>query len=201
MIVFSLMFFALSFTGCKSKQKAAQEQTISAQKQRVEQAKRDLLEIINDQGSMSLEEKENRLNIIKNQNFNDQEIKDLTIRAENILSKIRADREAKLKKEAKKGEKVEFRQSILEHFRAVATAYSFSDANLLIARALKLYASTDVPVLIIVSEENGVKDYDRPTTIKKYLEYIKDVRKFDKGIESFILDNNGKITEIELIKK
>ncbi len=200
-IVFSVMAFGLSFTGCKSKQKLAQEEAISARAQQMEQAKRDLLEIINDQGSMSLEEKENRLNIIKGQNFDNQEIKDLIARAENVLAKIRADREAKAKREAKKTQEVGFKDQVLQHFKAVAGAYSFAEANLRIRKALKLYASSDVPVLIIVSQENGVKDYDRPTTIKKYLEYLKDVKKFDKQIDNFVLDNNGKITEIELIKK
>ena len=200
-LTFSLLAFAVSFTGCKSKQKLAQEQALNAEKQRIEQAKRDLLEIINDQGSMSLEEKENRLNIIKGQNFTDQDVKDLIARAENVLAKIRADREAKARKEARKEQSRSVNQTLVDHFSSVANAYNFSEANLRIAKTLRLFASNDVPVLIIISMENGVKDYDRPTTIKKYLEYLKDVRKFDKEVESFVVDGNGKITELELIKK
>jgi len=46
-----------------------------------------------------------------------------------------------------------------------------------------------------------MKDYDRPTTIRKYLEYLKDQGRFDKDIENLVVDKNGKITEVELIKK
>ncbi len=104
-------------------------------------------------------------------------------------------------KETEKQQQFVFRKSILDGFKSIANANSFTQANIYIAQTLKLYASSDVPVLIIISQENGIKDYDRPNTIKKYLEYLKDIKKFDKDIESFVLDNNGKITEIELIKK
>lgn len=203
-IVFSLIMFSVSFTGCKSKQKLTQNPDGSAfgsYEQRIEQAKRDLLTIINDQGSMSLDEKEYRLNAIKKQNFPDQEVKDLIIRADEVLDVFRAEREVQTQKENENQQDYIFRKSILDGFKAVANANSFTQANVQIQKALKIYAASDVPVLIIISQENGAKDYDRPTTIKKYLEYLKDVRKFDKNIESFMLDNNGKITEIELIKK
>ncbi len=200
-IIFSFIMFSLSFSGCKSKQKIAQDQSESAYAQKIEQAKRDLLAIINDQGSMNLDEKEYRLNAIKQEYFQDQEVKDLIARADDALTVLRDEQDAKTREESEKQQQYVFHKSILDGFNAVASANSFSQANLHIAQALKLYASGDIPVLIIISQENGVKDYDRPTTIKKYLEYLKDVKKFDKGIESFMLDNNGKITEIELIKK
>lgn len=203
-IVFSLIMISVSFSGCKSKQKLTQNpdgSTSGSYEQRIEQAKRDLLAIINDQGSMSLDEKEYRLNAIKKQNFPDQEVKDLIVRADEVLDVFRTERDIQAKKESENQEQFVFRKSILDGFRAVANANSFTQANVQIKKALKIYAASDVPVLIIISQENGVKDYDRPTTIKKYLEYLKDIKKFDKDIESFVLDNNGKITEIELIKK
>lgn len=201
-ILFSFVIFSVSFTGCKSKQKVAQDSsTTSAQNQKIEQAKRDLLSIINDQGSMSLDEKEYRLNSIKNQNFTDQEVKDLIIRADEVIDALRSERDVQMQKDNETQKEFVLRKSILDGFKAVANANGFAQANVQISNALKIYAASDVPVLIIISQENGAKDYDRPTTIKKYLEYLKDVKKFDKDIESFMLDNNGKITEIELIKK
>lgn len=203
-IVFSLIMISVSFSGCKSKQKLTQNRDGSASgsyEQRIEQAKRDLLTIINDQGSMSLDEKEYRLNAIKKQNFPDQEVKDLIVRADEVLDVFRTERDIQAKKESENQEQFVFRKSILDGFKAVANANSYTQANVQITKALKIYAASDVPVLIVISQENGAKDYDRPTTIKKYLEYLKDVKKFDKDIESFVLDNNGKITEIELIKK
>ena len=203
-IVFSLFMFSISFSGCKSSQKTTQDRsgsTANAYNQRIEQAKRDLLIIINDQGSMGFDEKEYRLNAIKKQNFQDQEVKDLIVRADEVLAVLRAERDANSLKEAEKQQQYVFRKSILDGFKSIANASSFTQANMYIAQTLKLYASSDVPVLIIISQEDGVKDYDRPNTIKKYLEYLKDIKKFNKEIESFVLDNNGKITEIELIKK
>lgn len=201
-IVFSFIIFSVSFTGCKSKQKIAQDgSTIASADQRIEQAKRDLLTIINDQGAMSLDEKEYRLNSIKKQNFQDQVVKDLIIRADEVLDVLRTEREIQTQKENEQEQQFVFRKSIIDGFKAVANANSFTQANVQIKKALKIYASGDVPLLIIISQENGVKDYDRPTTIKKFLEYLKDVKRFDEDIESFVLDNNGKITEIELIKK
>lgn len=204
-VVIAFAALSISFTGCKSKQAATSGPSSTnmktAYQQNVEKAKRELLTIINDQGSMSLDEKEYRLSAIKRQNIQDGEVQDLIKRAEDVIAALKAEKEAKAQKETEKEQQYVLRKTILDGFKAVANSPSFSQANLQIQKALSLYATVDVPVLIIISQENGVKDYDRPTTIKKYLEYLKDVRKFDKDIESFVLDNNGKITEIELIKK
>jgi hypothetical protein len=58
-----------------------------------------------------------------------------------------------------------------------------------------------VPVLIIISQAGGFNDYDRPTTIGKYLDYLKDQKVYTNTIEQVKYDSNGKITELELIKK
>ncbi len=203
-LVLSLVVLLLSATGCKSKQKLAQEQAAAAYAQQVEQAKTDLLAIINDRGSMTLEEKENRLNAIKAQNFTDAEVRALIDRAEDVLAKLRqrmAEEQARDAQTQRENKQTQLHNEIKSHFRSVASATSFAQANRRIANALELFASEDIPLLIIISIENGMKDYDRPTTIRKYLEYLKDVRKFDKEIESVVVDKNGKITEIELIKK
>jgi hypothetical protein len=203
-LVLTMVVLLLSVSGCKSKQKVAQEQAAAAYAQKVEQAKQDLLAIINDQGSMSLEEKETRLKVIKEQNFQDAEVQALIIRAEDVLAKIRQDLQAKKKRDAENAinqEQQQFRNEVLTHFRSVAGAATFAEANQRIAKALRMFASEDIPLLIIISQENGMKDYDRPTTIRKYLEYLKDQGRFDKYIENLVVDKNGKITEIELIKK
>lgn len=194
---------ALLFAGtsCKSKQKIAAEEAAIAYAQKVDQAKTDLLEIINDEGSMTIEQKENRLNIIKGLNIDDAEVNSLIKKAGDVLAKLRDERDAKARAEAEKQKFISLNSSVLSNFKSVANAATLTVANNRIDQALKLFASEDIPVLIIISQENGMKDYDRPTTIKKYLEYLKDVKEFDNGIENIVLDNNGKITEIELIKK
>ncbi len=199
-IILSLFALIFAGTGCKSKQKLAAEQAAAAYAQKVEQAKTDLLQIINDDGAMTIEEKENRLNVIKGLNLDDSEVQDLIGRAEDVLNKLRKERDEKMRMESEQQKLASLHNSVLSNFRSVANAGTFMIANNRIAAALELFASEDIPVLIIVSQENGIKDYDRPTTIKKYLEYLKDVKSFNNGIENIVLDNNGKITEIELIK-
>ena len=200
-IILSLFALVVAGSGCKSKKKLAEEQAVAAYAAKVDKAKQDLLEIINDQGSMTIEEKENRLNVIKGENFQEAEIRALIKQAEDVIAKLKAQRAEEERRNAEMQSKVRLKSSVLNQFRSVAGSQSFEDANRKIAQALNLYASEDVPVLIIISQENGMKDYDRPTTIKKYLEYLKDQRKFDKDIENIVIDDNGKVTEIELIKK
>ncbi|MCP4551403.1 MAG: hypothetical protein GY834_05040 [Bacteroidetes bacterium] len=200
-IILSLFALILAGTGCKSKQKLAAEQAAVAHAQQVEQAKTDLLEIINDNGSMTLVEKENRLNVIKGLNLNDSEVQDLITQADMTLDEIRKEQAGKLRADEEMQRFAALKNTVLSNLKSVANAGSFAVANSRIASALNLFASEDIPVLIIISQENGIKDYDRPTTIKKYLEYLKDVKKLSNGIENIILDNRGKITEIELIKK
>ncbi len=66
---------------------------------------------------------------------------------------------------------------------------------------MQQFASPDVPVLIIISQAGGFNDYDRPTTISNFLNYLKDRKEYKYKVESVKQDNLGKITEIELITK
>jgi hypothetical protein len=86
------------------------------------------------------------------------------------------------------------------YFNAIATSPSASSANNSINEALALFASPETPVLIVISEEAGQKDYDRPTTIRNYLNYLKDQKKNMNRISNLQFDNTGKITEVELRK-
>ena len=44
-------------------------------------------------------------------------------------------------------------------------------------------------------------DYDKPTTIKRYLDFLKDQKVNRNNVDSYLLDQNGKIKELDLIKK
>jgi hypothetical protein len=87
-----------------------------------------------------------------------------------------------------------------EYFNAIANASNTTSANSSINEALAMFASPETPVLIVISEENGKKDYDRPTTIKAYLNYLKDQKKNINDINTLSVDDSGKITEVELRK-
>lgn len=199
-----LLFIALSLgagmAGCKSKKKLAREQAAAEYASKVEQAKKDLLSIINDDGSMSLEEKERKLQKVKDMNLNEPEILALIRQAEEVIA---AEKEAIRKKmeEEKKKLMDESKLSLADYFALIAGAPNVDNANMKINEALKLFASPDAPVLIIISDEGDVVDYDRPTTAKRYLEYLKDQKKNLNEIEKIEYDNNGKIKLLELIKK
>ncbi|RLD80080.1 MAG: hypothetical protein DRJ15_07925 [Bacteroidetes bacterium] len=199
-----LLMIALSLSsgmaGCKSKKKLAREQAAAEYARTVETAKQDLLSIINDEGNMSLPEKESKLQRVKDMNINEPEILALTRQAEEVIA---AEKEAMRKKweeeNKKKTEAVSL--SLADYFALVAGASSVENANIKMNEALKLFAGPNTPVLIIISQEGDLVDYDRPTTAKKYLEYLKDQKKNLNEIENIEYDDNGKIKLLELIKK
>ncbi len=86
-----------------------------------------------------------------------------------------------------------------KYFDAIASGTGSSNKN--IQEAMSLFASPETPVLIVISEEGGQKDYDRPTTIQEYLNYIKDTKNNNNRIFEVKYDAAGKITELELIKE
>ena len=199
-----LLMIALSLSsgmaGCKSKKKLAREQAAAEYARKVETAKQDLLSIINDEGNMSLQEKESKLQRVKDMNINEPEILALTRQAEEVIA---AEKEAMRKKweEENKMKTEAVSLSLADYFALVAGASSVENANMKINEALKLFAGPNTPVLIIISQEGDLVDYDRPTTAKKYLEYLKDQKKNLNEIENIEYDDNGKIKLLELIKK
>lgn len=93
-------------------------------------------------------------------------------------------------------------QSKLEgYFSAISNSNNAASANSSINEALTMFASPDTPVLIVIHESGGQKDYDRPTTIKDYLNYLKDQKKQADKIGNLQFDQSGKITEVELVKQ
>lgn len=88
-----------------------------------------------------------------------------------------------------------------QYFNAIAASASATSANNSITEALSLFTSDQVPVLIVIHESGGQKDYDRPTTIRQYLEYLKDQKKQPDKIGNLQFDSSGKITEVELVKQ
>ena len=87
------------------------------------------------------------------------------------------------------------------YFNAIASSGNPSSANSSINEALTMFASGQTPVLIVIAEENGQKDYDKPTTIQDYLNYLKDQKKNLNTITDVKFDGSGKITELELTRK
>jgi hypothetical protein len=92
-------------------------------------------------------------------------------------------------------------EKLENYFNRLAGAGNVSIANQSIQEVLGMFSNQDTPVLIVIHEENGIKDYDEPTTIKKYLDYLKDTKKNLNFISDIRMDSNGKVSELELRRK
>ncbi|WMN10883.1 nucleoid-structuring protein H-NS [Marivirga salinae] len=89
------------------------------------------------------------------------------------------------------------------YFNAIANSSgNTARANSNINEAKSMFASPDVPVLIIINEStDGTKDYDEPTNIMDYMNYLKDQGKNLNNIYKVKTNDRGRITELELIRK
>jgi len=125
-----------------------------------------------------------------------------TARAEEERKRKEAEEAARREAEARQREALANapKARLNQYFESIARSGNVSSANASINEALTLFASPDTPVLIVISEENGQKDYDRPTTIRQYLNYLKDTKNNANSISNLQLDASGKITEVELKK-
>ena len=91
-------------------------------------------------------------------------------------------------------------EKLENYFNTIATSSNVTSANQSIQEALGMFSNQETPVLIVIHEEGGVKDYDEPTTIKKYVDYLKDTKKNLNYISDIRLAG-GKVTELELRRK
>ena len=204
-----IMMMVISLAGgmgaCKSKKKLAKEKEAAEYAAKVNTAKTTLLDILNDNTAMSLDEKEAAVRSIKESNLNDAEIDELVRQADEKLAYERAElnrKEMEAKKLAEGGavKKEAAAVTLTDYFANIASSTSVSQANMQIAEALKLFSTPEAPVLIIISKEGDQVDYDRPTTINNYLNYLKDTKNNTNKVEKITYDNNGKIRELELLK-
>ena len=189
-------------TGCKSKKRLAKEAAEAEYKSRVEQAKQDLNAILDDETLWTLEEKEARVQAIKDWNLQNEEVDDLLLQVEKKLARERAQKDEEERRAAEEREKANAADVVLaRNFTSIANASSVNQANRVINETLGLFESPNVPVLLIIKQNQGFNDYDRPTTIEKYLNYLKDQKKATEKVQEIKYNSNGKITELELIKK
>jgi hypothetical protein len=204
-----IMMMVISLAGgmgaCKSKKKLAKEKEAAAYAARVNTAKTTLLDILNDNTDMSLDEKEAAVESIKVMNLNDPEIDELLRQADKKLAAERAALNKPKPAPVNTGPSDMDKQkqaaiAITDYFSSIAAATSVSQANMQIVEALKLFTSPEAPVLIIISKSGDQVDYDRPTTIKDYLNYLKDTKNNKNKVDKIVYDAGGKIKEVELLK-
>ena len=200
---------ALGGSSCKSKKKIASEKAAIELANKIAQAKASLIDLLREDNPKSYDEKVVELKKIKDFQLRDPEVEQLI---DQVEAKLTAEYYAIVqKKEAEKkrldAELITLKKqaeldNINSHFISVAQSSSVAEANLRIQQALTYYASNDVPVFLIINlYGNNQKDYDKPTTINNFLNYLKDTKHYNRQIESIKFDQNHKIIEIELINK
>lgn len=202
---------------CSPQRRLAKRHAKEAKAAQITQAIAELNTLLNDEGLIPVPEKENRLQAVKDLQLDDAEVIRLIplvedkLRAEKArLEQLRKQQqqEEELRLQAEEARKREQQaqqmvhdRRILDALAAVANAPDLRAANSRIADALTLFASENVPVLLLISQEGEIRDYDRPTTIRRYLELLKDQRRFNEEVENVKYDARGKITELELRKR
>lgn len=208
LIISMLALLALvGITSCDSS-KGMTKKDYSAQ---METVKADLNAILDGTTNWSLEEQASRIAAIKLMNFKEKDkggVNDLIARAEEKITQKIAEAKRKAEEERLKQEELlkqkeqqlnkETTLTIEDYFSSIAKSSDSETANNLISKALKLFATPDVPVLIRLNEYG---DYDRPTTAEQYLNYLKDQKSVNVRINDIKYNVNKKITELELIKK
>ncbi len=208
-----LMAVALfSSVGCKSKKKQAEEQAQAEDEARaaqVERLKSELQAMMDDSvvDFNDLQQRENRLTQIKAMNVDDPGVRTLIRKVEYFLQqererleRERAEAEREKAEAEAKDQEAELRSSLNRMFSNIAQAGSVDRANREIDRTMGMFASGEVPVFIVIGVFDGQKDYDEPTTIQRYLNYLKDQQKNPNRISEIKTDSRGRIVELELTK-
>ena len=211
MLIALVLASTAGVTGCKKKKElAAAEAAAAAQlADDIAKATKMLNEILADNTLDNVAANERKLATVKNMNLQDPGVLKLIIEAQEKIDgdklKLAEIKEAerleaeRLEAERRKQEMERARYELLNNqFAALTGEKDFDKSNQIINNILPLFASKDTPVLIVISEENGMKDYDRPTTIEKYLNYLKDKKAYKVFVQNIVYDESGKIKELEL---
>jgi hypothetical protein len=163
-----------------------------ARQQQIDEARADLLDMLLNKDGRPVEELERELARIKAMNLNDPEINELIAKVEQKIASM------------KNAANVPLRQQLEDSFQGIADAGrsgNAAQAASLSKSVLNLFSGDDAPVLIIISREGSMVDYDKPTTIRRYLDFLRDQKVSRNAVDSYQLDANGKIKELDLIKK
>ncbi|MGE5425089.1 MAG: hypothetical protein ACM3N9_06975 [Syntrophothermus sp.] len=163
-----------------------------ARQQQIDEARADLLDLLLNKDGRSVEELERELNRIKGMNLNDPGINELIAKVEQKIESMKGSANVPLK------------QQLENSFQGIADAGksgNLSQAQSIAKSTLNLFSSDDATVLIIISREGSMVDYDKPTTIRRYLDFLRDQKANRNAVDSYQLDANGKIKELDLIKK
>lgn len=206
LMLMAALILGTSLPGCKAKKEA--QRLAQLEQQRTEQAKNDLKKILDDE-NMSVEDMEKELEYVKKLNLADPDVKKMITEVETKIGKKKKELEEAEKKrlaeeKIKKEEeviKLTKEQQLDKYMDDILAAPNADEANKVIDQALEMFTSPDALLLKIVYKKGTTVDYDKPTTINEYLHYVKDQKQHVHRVDKLILSDDGKIKEIELIKK
>ncbi len=197
-------------SSCKSNKKAARAKAAAEAQyvSNVNNAKQALKSIIDGETAMTTQEKEAKLKSIKQDDLHDAELSKLITKVEEM---IKNERDAAGTSNMEPAVKVvdntprntvtmiETTESLLNKlFDKIASGEEISKN---IGKVSEMCESDNIPVLIIISKNELVTDYDRPTTIGEYLNYLKDQNVSRNKVYKIVRNGDNKISEIELIRK
>ena len=149
-------------TSCKSKKQLAKEAAEAEYKARVSEAIRDLTAILNDEVVWTLEEKENRVQTIKDWNLQNAEVDDLLFQVEKKLARERAQAEQRAREEAeaaRAAEEAKQPKNMLERNFA-----SICNASTAVARPFPLFARANTVPRAVPRREVMPSNVDTPMT-------------------------------------
>ncbi len=196
-LIFCLVLI-IGGVACKNQQKIAEEED-RIKTENIIRAKAILNSILNDDGQMTIAEKEKKLRQARTFNSDDPDVKYLISQVEEMLDREREVQRPTPEPEPPTSDPL-LKETLDDLFGKIATADNTTTANGLIEKGLTMFSSPQVPVLIIFSKSGNLKDYAEPTTILRYLNYLKDQQKSSNLVHDLVKDDNGKISELELIK-
>ena len=195
-------------TGCKSKKKLAEQQALEAAQRakeaKIAEAKTILENLLASPGATTmaqLQSKKEQLEYVKSMNLDDPTVRNLISQVETKLQDEQLALERMLNETPKPSQPIVSSSQLDMEFGNIASSLSSDDANQKIDQVLQWFASDETPVLVIINQTGPIKDYDKPTTIKKYLNYLKDTQKTMDLVSNIAYDNNGKISELELSRR
>ncbi len=210
-LVLILLSLAFLSPACKSKKKLAEEKA----RQEAEAMKKEKetylsqLEKFTRTPIRDMEEWEERYadfqSLADSHPFSDDvEVKATLAKVEAFFQSEKKRLEEAMMEEEEKTEESSLNSALMreveDYFERVAKASGYEAANRLIDQALPLFSSTDSPILIVIDQKGEDRAYDRPTTAEKYLNYLKDRGEYRYRVAKINVDDEGKISSLELKK-
>lgn len=205
-LIFSLLAMSLAFgtVGCKGKKKLAEQQQLELQAEKTKKLnalqalldtkirnRDDLAAMEREFAAMDIPENDAQLQILK---------KKVRYYLDQERERLEREEMAVVEEKQTVDKTADVEQQLNLDFGQLASGGKSAGNQMKKDEIVNLFSSARAPVLIIISQNGAAIDYDRPTTIGKYLDYLMDTGNNNARVGKIIFDDYGKITELELIK-